>query len=76
MLRYLFCFYKEESGINFSDKLINVRIDKAKELLQREELSIKDVSYMVGYMEPNYFSKIFKKVTGYTASEFKKTYGL
>lgn len=73
---YFSRFYKEESGINFSDKLINVRIDKAKELLQKEELSIKDVSFMVGYMDPNYFSKIFKKVTGYTASEFKKSCGL
>lgn len=73
---YFSRFYKEESGINFSDKLINVRIEKAKELLMKEELSIKDVSFMVGYMEPNYFSKIFKKVTGYTASEYKKVYGI
>ncbi len=73
---YFSRFYKEESGINFSDKLVNVRIDKAKELLKKEELSVKDVCFMVGYMEPNYFSKTFKKVTGYTASEYKKMYGL
>ncbi|MDF2951666.1 MAG: Helix-turn-helix domain [Anaerocolumna sp.] len=30
---------------------------------------------MVGYMEPNYFSKIFKKITGITASEYKKLMG-
>lgn len=73
---YFSRFYKEEAGINFSDKLVNVRIDKAKELLKREDLSIKDVCFMVGYMEPNYFSKIFKKVTGCTASEYKKMFGL
>ncbi len=73
---YFSRFYKEESGINFSDKLVNVRIEKAKELLKREELTVKDVCYMVGYMEPNYFSKIFKKVTGFTASEYKKMFGL
>lgn len=72
---YFSRFYKEESGINFSDKLVQVRIEKAKELLKKEELSIKDVCYMVGYMEPNYFSKIFKKVTGLTASEYKKMFG-
>jgi len=55
--------------------LANVRIDRAKELL-KEEYSVKDVCYMVGYMEPNYFSKIFKKITGYTASEYKKIYGV
>jgi two-component system response regulator YesN len=69
---YFSRFYKEEAGINFSDKLVSVRIEKAKEFLKREDLSIKDVCYMVGYMEPNYFSKIFKKVTGYTASDYKK----
>ncbi len=73
---YFSRFYKEESGINFTEMLAYVRIEKAKELLKKEEYSIKDVCYMVGYMEPNYFSKIFKKVTGVTASEYKKMYGL
>lgn len=72
---YFSRFYKEETGINFTDKLSNVRIDKAKELLKNKNLSIKDVCFMVGYMEPNYFSKIFKKVTGYTASDYKRLYG-
>jgi two-component system response regulator YesN len=73
---YFSRFYKDITGIGFSDKLVNVRIEKAKDLLKKEELSIKDVSYMVGYMEPNYFSKIFKKATGLTASDYKKMYGL
>lgn len=72
---YFSRFYKDMSGIGFSDKLVSVRIDKARELLKKEELSIKDVSYMVGYMEPNYFSKIFKKATGITASDYKKMFG-
>lgn len=72
---YFSRFYKEETGINFTDKLSNVRIEKAKELLKDKNLSIKDVCFMVGYMEPNYFSKIFKKVTGYTASDYKRLYG-
>jgi len=73
---YFSRFYKDVTGVGFSDRLVNVRIDWAKEYLKKEELSIKDVSYMVGYMEPNYFSKIFKKATGLTASEYKKMYGL
>lgn len=72
---YFSRFYKEESGINFSDMLASVRIERAKELLRKEEYSIKDVCFMVGYMEPNYFSKIFKKITGYTASEYKRIHG-
>lgn len=73
---YFSRFYKNETGINFSDKLSNIRIDKAKNYLLKTELSIKEVSYMVGYTDPNYFSKLFKKVTGCTASEYKKFSGL
>lgn len=73
---YFSRFYKNETGINFSDKLSNIRIEKAKNYLLKTELSIKEVSFMVGYTDPNYFSKLFKKVTGCTASEYKKFSGL
>lgn len=69
---YFSRFYKNTTGTSFSDKMVMVRIEKAKELLKREDLSVKDVSYMVGYVDPNYFSKIFKKTTGFNASEYKK----
>ncbi len=69
---YFSRFYKNSTGTSFSDKMVTVRMEKAKVLLKREDLSIKDVSYMVGYVDPNYFSKIFKKSTGYNASEYKK----
>lgn len=73
---YFSRFYKSETGINFSDKLISIRIDKAKRLLKESEVSVKEVSFMVGYSDPNYFSKLFKKVTGCTASEYKKLSGM
>lgn len=73
---YFSRFYKSETGINFSDKLIGIRIEKAKELLKEPDVSVKEVSFMVGYSDPNYFSKLFKKITGYTASEYKKKYGM
>ena len=69
---YFSRFYKNSTGTSFSDKIVMLRMDEAKELLKREDLSIKDVSYLVGYVDPNYFSKIFKKVTGFNASEYKK----
>lgn len=69
---YFSRLYKRETGVNFSDKLAQVRIERAKELLNREDLSVKEIAYLVGYQEPNYFSRIFKKVTGRTASEYKK----
>lgn len=69
---YFSRFYKEETGVNFIDKLSSIRIEKAKEILKNQSVSVKDVSYMVGYLEPTYFSKIFKKMTGYTAGEYKR----
>lgn len=60
----------EESGRGFSDLLIEYRIEKAKELLREPGASIKQVSVACGYADPNYFSRLFKKVTGSTPSSF------
>ncbi len=72
---YFSRFYKEETGVNFSDRLTEIRMETAKELLKKDEYTIKDVCYMTGYTEPNYFSKIFKKVTGATPTEYKRLFG-
>jgi two-component system, response regulator YesN len=63
--------FKEVLGYNFSDYINMVRIKRAKELLKADVLSIKEVCYTVGYSDPNYFSKVFKKYEGITPTEFK-----
>lgn len=60
----------DETGKGFSDLLIDYRIERAKELLVLPEASIKQVSAACGYPDPNYFSRLFKKVTGLTPSAF------
>ena len=47
-------------------------MEKAKQILKDTDLSIKDVSFMVGYVDPNYFTKLFKKYTGITSREYRK----
>lgn len=64
--------FKEETGVNFIDYLTDIRIGKAKELLEDDKLSIKEVCSMSGYSDPNYFSRIFKKVENITPSEFRE----
>jgi two-component system response regulator YesN len=68
---YFSRFFKEETGENFIDYLTNIRIREAKNLLERENLSIKEVCFKVGYNDPNYFSRIFKRITGISPSEFR-----
>ncbi len=64
--------FKEETGVNFIDYLTDIRIKKAKELLEDDSLSIKEICSLSGYSDPNYFSRIFKKVENITPSEFRE----
>lgn len=68
-----FCrLYKQEMGINFIEKLTSVRIENAKKLMERGEYSIKEICYMSGYSDPNYFSRLFKKFEGVSPSAYQK----
>jgi Response regulator containing CheY-like receiver domain and AraC-type DNA-binding domain len=73
---YFSKLFKEEERENFIDYLISLRIDRAKELLHETEKSIKEVCSEVGYSDPNYFSRIFKKIVGYTPTEYREGAGL
>ncbi|MDR6226863.1 response regulator [Desmospora profundinema] len=61
---------KEECGMTFIDYLTHVRIEQAKELIESGEMSLKEICYEVGYHDPNYFSRVFKKVTGVPPSRY------
>ncbi|MVX63334.1 response regulator [Clostridium chromiireducens] len=63
--------FKEVTGVNFSDYVNKCRIDIAKELLLSGEMNVKEVCYKVGYNDPNYFSKVFKKYEGVSPVNFK-----
>ncbi|WP_341347357.1 AraC family transcriptional regulator [Paenibacillus sp. FSL H3-0469] len=71
---YLFRLFKKETGTSISGYLTAVRIRRACDLLAESRLSVKSLSYSVGYHDPLYFSKIFKKVTSYTPSQYRKVY--
>lgn len=65
--------FKAESGVSFIDFLTEVRIEKAKEFAADPKLSLKEICYISGYKDPNYFSRVFKKVTGITPTEYRST---
>ncbi len=69
---YFSRMFKSELNQNFIDYLTHIRIETAKGLIIKENKNISDVCWDVGYNDPNYFTKVFKKVTGLTPSEFKE----
>ena len=70
---YLSKLFRESTGENFIDFVTSVRMDKAKKLLGSTLLTIKEVTFDCGYNDQNYFSKLFKKCTGQTPTEFRQT---
>jgi two-component system response regulator YesN len=63
--------FKLHRGVNFIDYLTDVRISRAKELLREPSANIKEVSAAAGYRDPNYFSRVFKRVVGVNPTEYR-----
>lgn len=57
---------------SISDYIMSRRLKKASYLLMNESYSISEITYMVGFSTPNYFSTVFKAKYGVTPTEFKK----
>lgn len=70
---YLSRLFKEYSGYTLSQYVQKIRIERAKTLLEMNgDILAKDVAEIVGYPNPLYFSKMFKKKVGVYPSEYKK----
>lgn len=68
---YLSSIIKQETGHTFSDYLTLIRVEQAKKMLALR-LPVKEVARAVGYRDSNYFCRVFKKVTGVTATDYRK----
>ena len=71
--QYLSRLYKNETGENFIERLTSVRIEHAKKLLRLNRYSIKEVCYMSGYSDPNYFQQIVQKACGEVPDRLSET---
>lgn len=63
---------KKYTGKNYSAHLLDIRIQKAQELLQTTDESIAQIAERVGYNDYFYFVKVFKKATGISPSVYRK----
>jgi two-component system response regulator YesN len=68
---YLGKLFKANAGMSFNDYLLQVRMEKAKELLLHSDMKVYEISQAVGYGELDWFYKRFKAYTGISASEFR-----
>jgi len=61
----------KETGQNFSELLNGVRVEKAKELMKDPSLRIGDIALEVGFQDLAHFSRVFKKMNGMSANEYR-----
>ena len=68
---YFSKMFKEVTGYNFSQYLNLVRVNKAKEILKKTNVSIDTVHKAVGFENRSYFGKIFRRLTGTTPKRYR-----
>ena len=69
---YLSSYFSANNNEGFSEYVNKVRVEKAKEMLVATEESISEISDRVGYSDQSYFTKVFKKMTGVSPSQYRK----
>ncbi|MPN11866.1 HTH-type transcriptional activator RhaR [bioreactor metagenome] len=69
---YFSRLFKQKFDKSFIEYLTQMRLQNAKQLLSTPGVSVKNVCYSVGYSEPNYFARVFKRETGMSPSKFQK----
>lgn len=71
--KYLSTLFSSVEGVTIEQYIILQKIEKAKELLIYDELTLSEISYQLGYSSVAYLSSQFKHVTGMTPTTFKKS---
>ena len=69
---YLFRIFKAKTGKTIMAYFTELKIKQAKQLLRENELSVKEIAEKLGFSTPDYFTKTFKRVTGFTPLAYKK----
>ncbi len=70
---FYFCkLFKKATGLNFTDYLSRVRIEKAKNLLLNPNLRVSEIAYAVGFQSLTHFNRVFKKIAGQSPSEHRR----
>jgi AraC-like DNA-binding protein len=69
---FYFCkVFKKATGLNFTDYVSRVRIEKAKNLVMNPNLRISEIAYEVGFQSLTHFNRVFKKITGMSPTAYR-----
>lgn len=72
--QYLARIFKEQYGFTVNGYLSRVRITNAKSMLRFSDKNIEEISTSVGFSDPNYFSRTFKKLEGISPSQYRESW--
>ena len=70
--KYLSSLFSSVESITFEQYIINQKIERVKELIVYDELTLSEIAFKLHYSSVAYLSNQFKKVTGMTPTQFKK----
>jgi AraC-like DNA-binding protein/ligand-binding sensor protein len=69
---FYFCkMFKKATGLNFTDYVSRLRIEKAKNLLLNRNLRVSEIAYEVGFQSLTHFNRVFKKIMGQSPTEYR-----
>lgn len=71
--RYVCALFKKHTGATVTEYISAERIARARELILTVDISLAEISVMCGFADYNYFSRVFKRIMGVTASTYKQT---
>ena len=69
--KYLSRLFKEKVGIGFNEYRLKARTEKAIQLLETTDYTVAELSYRLGYENPESFARLFAKVVGATPTEYR-----
>jgi len=73
---FYFCkMFKKVAGVNFTDYLSRVRIEKSKQLLLNPNLRISEIAYEVGFQSLTHFNRVFKRILGQSPTDYRTKLG-
>ena len=67
-------YFKKEHKVTFRGYLINYRIFKARELLENPNVMVTDIAYTVGFNDPSYFTRMFRRIVGVSPSRYHQAH--